>query len=387
MTVASAEGLTATPGFIDAHSHLRSTSYHEHGIQGLTLEEALLRMTAMTTVNIEKDVFVACSELIAKGVTGVQMMFHTFGDPDDYLEALDQTVTGIRRSGIRALVVLGTTDSAEFAPPGVEPEGLLPDFSLPTRRLTPDEFGDVVWKALTNYPDLSFGVGPVGPQWCTDSLLHSIGEISQQGLRVHSHFAESAAQRYWAGDLFSRMVQAKLLGPQTSLAHAVWLTDSEMDELCDLGVSLVTCPLSNHLLRAGTANVSAWQEKELQFGIGLDSADRDQTPMAVATRALSTQDALVALTSGGFAATGISTEGDEVVWTDDTLHAPQSVTISGHQRVVHGILVNLEEVDTARQEIAESMRRDGMARQERHRTLDTMMPQYLSVISGATRER
>jgi 5-methylthioadenosine/S-adenosylhomocysteine deaminase len=387
MTVASAEESTTTPGFIDAHSHLRSTSYHEHGVRGQTLEEALLRMTAMTAVNIENDVFVACSELMTKGVTGVQMMFHTFGDPDDYLQALDQTIKGIRRSGIRALVVLGSTDSAEFAPPGVEMAGLVPGFSLPTRRLTQDEFGDAVSTALTNYPDVTFGVGPVGPQWCTDSLLHSIGEISQQGLRVHSHFAESEAQRYWAGDLFSRMAQAKLLGPQTSLAHAVWLTESEMDELCDLGVSLVTCPLSNHLLRAGTANVSAWQDKKLSFGVGLDSADRDQTPMSVATRALSPNDALLALTSGGFAATGISTEGDEVVWSDDTLYAPQSVTVDGHQRVVDGILVNHEEVDTARQEVAESMRRDSAARQERHHTLDTMMSQYLTVISGATRER
>jgi cytosine/adenosine deaminase-related metal-dependent hydrolase len=387
MTVSSAEGLTATPGFIDAHSHLRSTSYHEHGVRGQSLEEALLRMTAMTAVNIENDVFVACSELIAKGVTGVQMMFHTFGDPDDYLEALDQTVTGMRRSGIRALVVLGTTDSAEFAPPGVDMAGLLPDFSLPTRRLTADEFGDAVSRALTTYSDVTFGVGPVGPQWCSDSLLNFISEISQQGLRVHSHFAESEAQRYWAGDLFSRMAQAKLLGPQTSLAHAVWITESEMDELCDLGVSLVTCPLSNHLLGAGTANVSAWQDKKLPFGVGLDSADGDQTPMAVATRALSPQDALVALTSGGFAATGIGTEGDEVVWSDDTLHAPQSVTINGHRRVVDGVLVNHEEVDAARQEVAESMRQDGTARRERHRILDTMMSQYLTVISGATRER
>jgi cytosine/adenosine deaminase-related metal-dependent hydrolase len=386
MTVANVKGLTGTPGFIDAHSHLRSTSYHEHGVRGLTLEEALLRMTAMTAVNINNDVFVACSELIAKGVTGVQVMFHTFGDADDYLEALDQTVTGIRRSGIRALVVLGTTDSAEFAPPGVEMAGLLPDFSLPTRRLTADEFGDAVSQALTKYPDVTFGVGPVGPQWCTDSLLHSIGEISQQGLRVHSHFAESETQRYWAGDLFSRMAQAKLLGPQTSLAHAVWLTESEMDELCDLGVSLVTCPLSNHLLRAGTANVTAWQAKKIPFGVGLDSADRDQTPMAVATRALSAQDALVALTSGGFAATGINTEGDEVVWSDNTLHTPQSVTINGHQRVVDGILVNNEEVDGARQEIAATMQQDGIARQDRHRILDTVMSQYLTVISGATRE-
>ena len=380
MMVASAGADRVTPGFIDAHSHLRSTSYHEHGIRGVNLEEALLRMTAMTAVEIADDVFVACSELIAKGVTGVQMMFHTFGDPNDYLEALAQTVKGITRSGIRALVVLGTTDSAEFVPPGADPGGLLPDFSRPSRRLTPNEFGDVIDRALADYPHVSFGVGPVGPQWCTDSLLNTIGDISQQGLRVHSHFAESKAQRYWAGDLLARMRSARLLGPQTSLAHAVWLDDSEIDELRELGVALVTCPLSNQLLRAGKADVASWQKRGMPFGVGLDSADRDATPIAVATRALSAKDALHALTAGGYSASGIDTTSDQVLWADDTLNSPLTVTIDGLDVVRDGKLTTSNDVEHARQGISERIHADQASRNERQHVLDDHMPHYLKTI-------
>jgi 5-methylthioadenosine/S-adenosylhomocysteine deaminase len=376
-----------TPGFIDAHSHLRSTSYHEHGVRGVNLEESLLRMTAMTAVDIADDVFVACSELIAQGVTGVQMMFHTFGDPDDYRQTLDHTVKGIRRSGIRALVVLGTTDSAEFVPPGLDPEGLIPDFSLPARRLTQVEFGDVVERAVADYPDVSFGVGPVGPQWCTDPLLNTIAEISQQGFRVHTHFAESEVQRHWAGDLLVRMRAARLLGPKTSLAHAVWLQDSEMDELRDLGVSLVTCPLSNHLLRAGLADVEAWQRRGIPFGVGLDSADRDATPMAVATRAVSRDDAVLALTLGGQSASGLDTTADRVEWSSDTLETPLSVSINGHHVVVDGQLTTGEDVNRAREKISERMLADEASRETRHQILHGHMPTYLRAIAEVMHER
>ena len=372
--------LPSTGGFIDAHSHLRSTSYHDHGIRGETLEEALLRMTAMTRVDIEDDVFVACSELVAHGVTGVQVMFHTFGDPSDYAEALHHTVEGIRRSGIRALVILGTTDRAEFTPPGIDPVGLIPDFSLPTRRLSHSEYAEAVSHAMGNYPDISFGVGPVGPQWCSDDLLSMIGEISQGGLRVHTHCAESQTQRQWAGDLVGRLRAAKLLGPNTSLAHAVWLGDSELDELRDLGVSLVTCPLSNHLLGAGVAPVDKWQRKGIPFGIGLDSADRTATPVGVASQVLSRDNALSALTEGGFQATGLTTHADHVSWSDDSLLKPTDVVIGGTPRVMSGELVAHADVHQARARINEAMERDATHRQLRQATLDSLMPGYLRAI-------
>lgn len=377
----------STAGFIDAHSHLRATSYSEHGIGGASLEEGLLRMTAMTAVNVEDDAFVACSELIQKGVTGVQVMFHTFGDSDAYLEALDATIVGVRRSGIRALIILGTTDQAEYFPPTCEPGPELAELTRDPRRLTADEFGGVVTRATAQYRDITFGVGPVGPQWCSDALLHAIGDISQQGYRVHSHAAESISQRSWAGDLVERLERARLLGPQTSLAHGVWLTENELHLLADRGVSLVTCPLSNHLLSAGTADIAAWRATGVSFGVGLDSADRTATPMAVATRAMNATDAEHALTVGGTRATGVDSSSDLVEWADGTMAAPKRVMIAGIDRVVDGLLVNDDEVEQARGRIGESMRRGGPERARRHQLLDALMPTYLETVRRAVDAR
>ncbi len=383
-TLSSTPRITA--GFVDAHSHLRATSYSQHGIGGASLEEGLLRMSAMTTVDARDDAFVACSELIEKGVTGVQVMFHTFGDADEYLEALDSLVAGIARSGIGALIVLGTTDQAEFFPLGCEPGLALADLVGVPRRLTPSEFGRVVERATSQYPDVAFGVGPVGPQWCSDELLHAIGELAKQGYRVHSHVAESSSQRAWAGDLVARLERARLLGPHTSLAHAVWLTDDELRLLADRGTSLVTCPLSNQLLSAGTANVTRWQAAGVSFGVGMDSADRTATPMSVAQHALSFQDAEHALTIGGARATGLDCSSDEVDWSAGDLETPRRVVIGGRERLADGALVDLAEVDQARGRIAEAMLRDAPRRAIRHRALDTLMPEYLETVRRGLHE-
>ena len=375
-----------TPGFVDAHSHLRSTSYAEHGVSGTCLEEGLLRMNAMTSVDTAEDVFVACAELLEKGVTGVQVMFHTFGDPNDYREELDRVFQGILRSGIRALVILGTTDQAEFLPPGAEDLVTLPDFARVSRRLTPAEYGEVVTSTTSPSPVIEVGIGPVGPQWCSDSLLHTIGEIAQQGYRIHTHFAESRAQRSWAGSLYERMHSARLWGPRTSLAHAVWLTDQEIQSFTDQGVSLVTCPLSNHLLGAGTAPVAKWLRAGMNVAVGLDSADREATPMSVARRALSVPDSFEALTSGGQRATGLPTAADRVTWADIEKGSVQSVSVGGGSVVEDGRHVQHSELDGARARIAERMRSDQSRRQDKLLAINQLMPNYLRAIREVTGE-
>ncbi|MGA1532512.1 MAG: hypothetical protein ACO33E_05720, partial [Aquiluna sp.] len=106
-----------TSGFIDAHSHLRASSLSSQGIgQCENLEEALVRFSAMTVVEPYDEALVACSELILGGVTGVQFMFHVFGDRERYQSQLEEVLRGVSDSGIRALAILGVTDEAEYLP-------------------------------------------------------------------------------------------------------------------------------------------------------------------------------------------------------------------------------------------------------------------------------
>lgn len=375
--MAEAGPLTTTPGLVDGHSHLRSTSLESHGVVGSCLEEALLRMTAMSAVDIEDDAFVASCDLVLAGVTGVQVAFHTFQEPEEYLASVEALIRGIKRSHIRALVILMITDQAEYLPMGVPRPHALPGLMEPSRGMQPQEFPGVVRQAIADHPDIEFGIGPVAPQWASDELLKILGELASSGMRVHAHCLESPLQRDWAGDSVERLRRFGLLGSHTSLAHCVWASDAELDVFADVGTSLVTCPESNRLLGSGTPRVCEWSRRRITTAIGMDSATGRPRPVQVAQEVLPSEEAMTALTTGGREATGLATDEDQVEWTDLATGEVSRVRIGERLVVEQGRLVLEEECVDARQRIAERMRKDERQRVQRQDALSSIMAEYL----------
>jgi cytosine/adenosine deaminase-related metal-dependent hydrolase len=367
-----------TTGFVDAHSHLRSTDLTEHGAVGSCLEEALLRMTAMTAVDTEDDVFVACSDLIASGVTGVQIVIHSFADVDGYAAMVDALIRGVHRSGIRALLILAITDQAEYLPVG---HPVVPRWPTePTRGMTGAAFIDLVQDMRAKHPDVDFGIGPVGVQWCSDELLDRLGGLAAEGLRVHTHLLESSRQRHWADeDPISRLRDHGLLGHRTSLAHGVWCTEADLHRIRDAGAQLVTCPHSNTLLNSGRADVAAW--RGIPTGVGLDSVGSDA--WSVARDVFDEDDALRALTTGGVACTDLGCAADQVEWRDRIGGRAERVLIDGRECVRDGALVHADEVAEARERVAATMNVDRAQRNGRQAALTAIMDDYLRALDNA----
>jgi cytosine/adenosine deaminase-related metal-dependent hydrolase len=374
--------LRTTSGFTDAHSHLRSTTLTDQLVSGSkSLEEALLRMSAMSSVDQTDDSLIACGDLIRAGITGVQTVFHTFGSPQEYLESLSKSLEGIERSGIRALVILGLTDQAEFLPTELEDQTLLPPWLPPKRNISPQEFPDVYAAAKKAHPNVTFGIGPVGPQWCSNLLLGIAKELAEDGARVHTHLLESKAQRKWARENpLVRLSAAGLLGPKTSLAHGVWCEADDLKIIRDSGAQLVTCPGSNAALGAGKADLVLWQRHDVQFGFGLDSSADEVLPFQIALQAMSDEVALRTLTEGGRSCTDLPTDQDLVEWEDFAAGITKRVVLD--QKVLFdGVkLHNQEEVDLARARVAEAMEADRFNRENRKATIDGLLPNYLKAI-------
>ena len=61
------------------------------------------------------------------------------------------------------------------------------------------------------------------------------------------------------------------LGPDVSLAHAVWLTEADMDLVKQRGVHVCTNPSSNLRLRTGIAPVAEMAARGLNLALGTDS--------------------------------------------------------------------------------------------------------------------
>jgi len=374
--------MEGTSGIVDAHSHLRSISLADQGVTGSCLEEALLRMNAMTSVDPYDDALVASSDLLLKGITSVQFIFHTFGNSNVYFETLLRKIEGIKRSQIRARVVLAITDQYEFLPENCDSPPPLPGFVDVGQRMTPQEFKEVVDGARRLFPEIEFGIGPVAPQWCSDSMLEVISEIAESGLRVHTHFLESSSQRHWIAEgPLDRLERFGLLSERCSLAHSIWVTDDELDRVKHSGAQLVTCPRSNQLLRSGRAQIDRWIHKKIPFGVGLDSIGGIETPIGVARLALDESDALNALTKGGIQSTGLAADEDKVMWRNWDLGIVDDLFIGDQLVVSSGKLVKDEEVAEARQRISRTLESDSEMRKARQRELDLLIEAYLNSIS------
>ena len=367
-----------TSGFIDAHSHLRASSLSSQGIgQCENLEEALVRFSAMTVVEPYDEALVACSELILGGVTGVQFMFHVFGDKERYQSQLEEVLRGVSDSGIRALAILGVTDEAEYLPTSFSGQSPLPQWTEPARGLSGAELGEIYRWAKVRYPGLEFGIGPVGPQWCSDGLMEELGELAQEGMRIHSHLLESPRQRHWGSENpLERLDRFGLLGPKTSLAHCVWCNDRELKTMAEKGAQPVTCPGSNRILGAGTANLEAWKQSGVELGFGLDSSAEEIKPFEIAQLAMDRGDALTALTSGGQACTDLATHRDTVKWADEELTSPLQVWINDEELVSDGRLKDSERYQAAKGRVLQALSQDRANREGRIAEVDRAMPNY-----------
>lgn len=373
-----------TSGFIDAHSHLRASSLSSQGIgQCENLEEALLRFSGMTAVDPYDEALVACSELILGGVTGVQFMFHVFGDKEQYQRQLDGVLRGVSDSGIRALAILGITDEAEYLPSRFFGKSPLPEWTEPARGLGGTELGNIYQWAKSHYPGIEFGIGPVGPQWCSDTLMSELGEVASEGMRIHSHLLESPRQRHWGSENpLDRLDRFGLLGPKTSLAHCVWCNEHELKTLAEKGAQPVTCPGSNKILGAGKADLEAWSKSGVQYGFGLDSSAEDIRACEIAQLAMDRGAALEALTSGGHACTDLETHRDTVTWADEDLTSCLEVSISGREVVSAGVLRDAERYETARERILQTLSEDRANREGRIVELNRAMPDYQRVLDS-----
>lgn len=311
---------TTLPGLVDAHTHLRSTpAAAQTTLPGLSFEQWAYALSALTPLPALDDAAVAAAELVAAGATAAQIVLHSWGDVDARLAELAAALRAVERAGLRATVVLGFTDQAEYLPPAAgETAAGIP---LPERSMPVQDWPELIRGAREIVrdapPRVQLAIGPVAPQWCSSDGLRTLA-AHRGGLRVHAHLLESPAQRHWLGGDESPLVRLQrfgLLGPFASFAHGVHLTAEEIDAVAEAGASLVHCPGSNRRLGVGTASVSEWIRRGAGTALGMDSQVPECPDLFAEMRAamrtsaedgdpISAVDALRMATRGGSAAIG-----------------------------------------------------------------------------------
>ncbi len=171
-------------------------------------------------------------------------------------------------------------------------------------------------------------VAPSSPHTCTDDFLsRCLAMAEDRELLMHAHFLETrleATQRTASGETtVERASRLGLLRPETSLAHAVHLTDPELDVLKDKQPAVVHNPCSNAKLGSGIARIREMLDRGITVALGSDGGDTsdaysmfDQMKMAALMRRptepdfnswITAAESVAMATTGGAKALGLRT--------------------------------------------------------------------------------
>lgn len=202
----------------------------------------------------EEDVYwgakLACLEMIRSGTTFfTDMYWHWRG-----------TARAVEEMGLRAAL------SAAFF-----------DFDDPERAESMKrQVVDLHEQSASYSPRIQFVLGPHAIYTVSaDSLCWAAEYARQHDLRVHIHLSETTKE---VEDCLARhglrpveyLHSLGLLGPHLSLAHAVWLSEKEMELLAAHGVYVAHCPVSNMKLASGQFDLAGMRRHGVPVALGTD---------------------------------------------------------------------------------------------------------------------
>lgn len=263
-----------TPGLVNAHTHLQYTGF-------ATLGRGDYRS------------FEDWSESFEHRYEGVR-------EPDEWYTAA--------RDGARFVLSTGTTYVAEIVTDD-SARGALSEAGLggveyleaigQTSRIW-NECGRSAFSVRLDSPSKSIvGVSPHAPYSLDGAVVRELAALARErGMRLHSHVAESSVESslYTHGDhtvleiygdlrdefelvrsggtghLTARYAESiGLLGPDSHLAHGIYLDREERDLIRTSGTRVALCPRSNRVIGLDPPNVAAYLDEGHDIAVGTDS--------------------------------------------------------------------------------------------------------------------
>ena len=295
--VVDARDKVVIPGFVNAHTH--HTEILQRSLRD-RLPFELWHFERRGTEDILDPGYddllaanhIALLESLKHGTTSV--LHHLSRRRGIDLEEIRACIDAARRLGVRTAVAPSATDGGWSATPALELSGTGPTEIAGLKRAH-----DLIGQGPAHVMGV---VAPTSLHTCSDSFLtECLAMAEDRGLSVHTHFMETrqeAQQRSADGETpVRRAARLGLLKPGVSLAHAVHLTDDELDILGEKQPAVVHNPSSNAKLGSGLARVREMLDRGITVALGSDGGDTsdgysmfDQMKMAAVMRRCSVTD-------------------------------------------------------------------------------------------------
>ena len=248
--VINANGKIVMPGLINTHSHIGMSIFRET-VDGMKTQDWLEkeiwpREDKLTREDIYWASKLSCIEMIKTGTTTINdMYFFT----DEIIKAALET--GVRLQATRALLGKGNQDFSRL-----------------------NELEELVNKY--NEETITFNVGIHGLYTCDEQYVENCIEFARKKeLLTHIHFCENAGERKQIIEEYNvktpaEVIKMKFNKIHTILAHAVKITEEDIEILKDENVYISHCPISNLKLGCGIAPITKMIENGICVSLGTD---------------------------------------------------------------------------------------------------------------------
>jgi len=284
------------PGFVNGHHHVGLTPV-QLGSPDMPLELWFVTRMVMRRVNFYLDTLYSAFEMIGSGVTTVQHL-HGWapGGLAQVEAASDEIIRAYQDVGMRVSYSFAVRDQNRLVYQRDE------DFvaSLPAELRGPmQRWFDRFQLSLDDHVALfeslharhngkrrvKIQLAPANLHWCSDAVLGRFSDLSKKyAVPLHMHLVETAYQKEYAkrrggGTALEYIDKFGLLGPQMTLGHGVWLSESDIERVAETGTCVCHNCSSNFRLRSGLAALNVLEAKGINTAIGMDEAgindDRD----------------------------------------------------------------------------------------------------------------
>lgn len=246
------------PGLVNAHAHSPMSLLRGQG-DALPLSRWLTevmwpREALMDADDVYHGMLLATAEMLRFGVTtSVEMYFHHSA----IARAVDE-------SGARCVMTPGVVVA-----PGWERFG-------PWEKQV--EYVERMHDRYHAHPRIDVGFGPHSAYTLPAEAIAAVGDRARDlGLPIHIHLAETQAEgdevsaRHGGASVPAVLADLGLFDRNDVLAaHAVWLSDEDIELLDRYGVAVAHCPGSNGKLASGIARVRDLRAAGVTVALGTD---------------------------------------------------------------------------------------------------------------------
>jgi 5-methylthioadenosine/S-adenosylhomocysteine deaminase len=250
--VVDGSGMALVPGLVNGHTHAAMTLFRGFA-DDLPLMVWLQEHIWPAEASLEPEhvywgARLACVEMIR---TGTVAFWDAYWHPEAVARAAED-------AGLRAVVAAPLID-------GPDPQKAREDVDIAV-----DAVESPSGRVRAGYaPHAPYTVGP-------DSLEWVAGRAAERGATIQIHLSETQQEvedcvaQYGARPAF-HLDRAGLLGPNTVLAHGVWLDNDELDLIAERGATVVTNPVANlKLAVGGLFPYLEARSRGVEMGIGTD---------------------------------------------------------------------------------------------------------------------